>query len=68
MTRLVKIVRREVGTLGLRGGDAGDFILTIYPGGTISLRRKRSHREYVLSLAECYCHAARLMARRKKEG
>lgn len=62
-TKLRKRVVREVGDLGLRGGDEGEYIVTLYPWGTLSLRRKRKHKEYFISLAECYRQAAKLEAR-----
>lgn len=69
MTRLNKPVRRDAGDIGLRGGDRGEYIVTLYPGGVLGLRRKRSRREYQISLAGCYAQAAKiaaLEARREK--
>ena len=66
MTKLYKAVRREVGSLGLRGGDKGEYIVTLYPGGTLGLRRKRQRKEVVIGLAEVYCHACMLQARKRK--
>lgn len=61
---LTKPLRREVGSLGLRGGDAGEYVLTIYPGGTLGLRRKRQYRELVVSLASVYRLACEQMSRK----
>lgn len=63
-TKLNKAVTRDAGDIGLRGGDAGEMIITLYPGGTLGLRRKRGRRELCISLAECYRQAASAEARR----
>ena len=62
MTRLTKPVRRECGTLGLRGGDAGEYVVTLYPGGVLGLRRKRRRKELQVTLADCYRKAAAIEA------
>ena len=32
MTALHKPLKRQIGDLGLRGGDAGEYVVTLYPG------------------------------------
>ena len=66
-TRLTKAVKRDAGDIGLRGGDGGEYIVTLYPGGVLSLRRKRSRQEYSVSLAACYALAARAVAEERRK-
>jgi hypothetical protein len=62
MTRLVKQVRREVGDIGLRGGDAGEFIVTLLPPHLLEFRKKGCRRRFTVTLASCYVLAARIAA------
>jgi len=65
-TKLKKPVVRDAGDIGLRGGDGGDYIVTLYPHGVLGLRRKRSRREYQVSLAACYALAAKAVAEERR--
>ena len=64
--KLKKPIKRDVGDIGLRGGDSGEYILTVYPHGVIGLRRKRSRQEYSISLAACYALAAKVLAEERR--
>jgi len=61
-TRLTKPVRRDAGDIGLRGGDAGDYIVSLYPGGLLGLRRKRCKKELHIGLGACYRLACEVAA------
>lgn len=49
MTQLRRAVRREVS-----GVLREDLIVTLYPGGVVGIRAKRTRREYQLPLATIY--------------
>lgn len=60
-----------VENIGLKGGDAGPYVVSLYPGGVLGLRRARSRKEFQVSLASCYrlaaMQAAAALARERKE-
>jgi len=62
---LKRPVSRDVGDLGLRGGDAGEYVVTLYPGGTLGLRRKRQRAasEICVGLDDVYRLACGIRAR-----
>ena len=64
--KLKKPIVRDVGDIGLRGGDRGEYVVTLYPHGVLGLRRKRSRQTYMVSLAACYALAARAVAEERR--
>jgi len=53
-TKLHKAVCREIELHGLPPADAGTYLLKLYPGATIGLRRKRHKRELFVSVLDIY--------------
>ena len=67
MTHLLKPVRRVSELPGLRGADAGPYVVSLYPGGLLGLRRCRSRKELQVPLSACYGLASKLSAQRERE-
>ena len=66
-TKLNGKLSRDIGDIGLRGGDGGEYIVTLYPSGTLGLRRKRSRKELLIPLSHCYSMAAKAEAEERRQ-
>jgi len=66
MTHLYKPVKRATRIAAPGSGRPMEIIVTLYPGGTMGLRHKRSRNEYELPLSTIYLYAVDAEARRLK--